>query len=462
MATYLLYLLLAGLGLVIAALVIVALVTLVISLPLIVVILLQALGVIRRVPLGYNFRNLAVRWRTTLLTGLAFTLVVAVVLVLLEFVNGLYALTQASATPGNVMVLADGATDEVFSDLGYGDIAQLATRPYIKTAMVPSVDRERPVSLVSWELYQIVSHEIPNSTRRRFIQVRGIEEPVVSALVHDLSLKEGGKWFDPGAGVETVAGDREPYVQGVVGEGLARVMGHDRGKETMGIGDTFQLGPRKWVVVGIMNSNGKTFDSEVWAKRKVVGEMLRKDTRSTAVIRVADGLDPAQTAREMTQEFKSPAIQAQTEAAYFDSISQTNQVFLYACLGVAAISAIGGIFGVMTTMFAAIAQRTRDIGVLRILGFSRWQVLVSFFLESLLLALIGGIIGCAVASLFHGVSATSQISAGQGGGKSIVLKLIVDGRLLGFGLLFSLAMGCIGGLLPALSAIRLKVLDSLR
>jgi hypothetical protein len=459
MTTYLLYLLLIVLLLVLAGLVFMAATALLISLPLVVAVLLQAVGIVRRVPLEYNVRNLAVRWRTTLLTCLAFTLVVGVVLVLLAFVNGLYALTQASSNPGNLMVLADGATDEVFSDLGYGDITQLETRSYVKRVPLSQVDKGRPVSLVSWELYQIISHEIPNSTRRRFIQVRGLEEPVVSALIHDLSLKDG-KWFDPGAGVQTAEG--ESHVQGVLGEGLARVMGRDRGKASMAIGDTFQLGPRKWVVVGIMNSNGKTFDSEVWAKRKVVGEMLRKDTRSTAVIRVADGLDPAETAKEMTQEFKSPAIQARTEADYFDSISQTNKVFLYASLGVAAITAIGGIFGVMNTMFAAISQRTRDIGVLRILGFSRWQILVSFFLESLLLALIGGIIGCAIAYLFNGLSATSQISAGQGGGKSVVLKLIVDGRLLAFGLLFSLAMGCIGGLLPALSAIRLKVLDSLR
>jgi hypothetical protein len=462
MMTYLLYLLLAVLGLVIASLVIVAAVALLISTPLIVLLLLQAVGLIRRVPLGYNIRNLAVRWKTTLMTGLAFTLVVGVVLVLLAFVNGLYALTKASAVPGNLMVLADGATDEVFSDLGYGDITQLETRSYVKRASIPEVTTDRLVPLVSWELYQIVSHEIPNSTRRRLIQVRGLEDPVISAFVHDLNLKPGGQWFDPGAGVQTIGGDKEPHVQAVLGEGVARVMGHDRGKETMAIGDTFQLGPRKWVVVGIMNSNGKTFDSEVWAKRKVVGEMLRKDTRSTAVIRVADGLDPVQTAQDMTQDFKSPAIQARTEADYFESISQTNQVFLYASLFVAAITAIGGIFGVMNTMFAAISQRTREIGMLRILGFSRWQVLSSFFLESLVLALIGGLLGCALAYLFNGLSLTSQISAGQGGGKSVVLKLIVDGWLLGFGLLFSLAMGCIGGLLPSLSAIRLKVLDSLR
>ena len=153
---------------------------------------------------------------------------------------------------------------------------------------------------------------------------------------------------------------------------------------------------------------------------------------------------------------------ARTEVDYFDSLNATNQQFLYAIIGVAVFMAIGGIFGVMNTMFAAIAQRTRDIGVMRILGFARWQILVSFFLESLLLALVGGLLGCAIGLLANGWSATSMMSSGAGGGRSVMLKLVVDARILGWGLGFSLLMGCIGGLLPALSAIRLKVLDSLR
>jgi ABC-type antimicrobial peptide transport system permease subunit len=263
--------------------------------------------------------------------------------------------------------------------------------------------------------------------------------------------------------VQAVAGGgNEQYVQGVLGEGLARELGRDVHKPSLVPGDTFSLGPRKWVVVGVMKSAGKTFDSEVWAKRKVVGEMLRKDTRSTVVVRVADGLDPEQVAKDITANFKTPPIQARTEKAYFDSLNSTNESFLWGVIAVAVLIAVGGIFGVMNTMFAAIAQRTRDIGVLRLLGFARWQILVSFFLESLLLALIGGGLGCALGSLANGWSATSQLSSNTGGGKSIVLIMVVDARILGVGLGFSLVMGCIGGLLPALSAIRLRVLDSLR
>src|SRR5262249_36343038 len=141
----------------------------------------------------------------------------------------------------------------------------------------------------------------------------------------------------------------------------------------------------------------------------------------------------------------------------------TNQQFLVAIIFVGIVMAIGGVFGVMNTMFAAISQRINDIAVLRILGFAPWQVLVSFLLESLLIALAGGLLGCAVGSLAGGWTASSIVSGGQGGGgKSVVLKLTVDSTILTAGLLFTLIMGGLGGLLPALSAMRLKPLESLR
>ena len=153
---------------------------------------------------------------------------------------------------------------------------------------------------------------------------------------------------------------------------------------------------------------------------------------------------------------------AQPETEYYEKLNNTNQQFLYTIVFIVIIMAVGGVFGVMNAMFAAVSQRTKDIGVLRLLGYARWQVLTSFFLESLLLAVIGGLLGCAVGCLGHGWTATSIAGSGAGGGKSVVLKLIVDWRILSVGLGFSLLMGAVGGLLPALSAMRLKPLESLR
>src|SRR5439155_23031672 len=132
-----------------------------------------------------NIRNLVVRWRISLMAAMAFTLVVGLMTVMLAFVNGMYKLTENSGVPANVLVLADGATDEVFSNLGYGDIT--------KIELEPGVQRDadnRP--LASWEVYVLVNQPIADAPeggrRRRFIQVRGIEDPGRSGQVHRLAL----------------------------------------------------------------------------------------------------------------------------------------------------------------------------------------------------------------------------------------------------------------------------------
>ena len=455
------------------------------------VVTLQLTGVIRKVPYSYSVRNIVVRWRITFMTGLAFTLVVGLMTVMLGFVNGMYRLTASSGVPGNVVVLADGATDELFSNLGYGDIKELELHP-----LIVRDDDNKP--LASWEVYVVVNQpiavrkcpvcgqlapvdrfgqklmphgepECPGSgtsvtgTRgRRFLQVRGIEDPARSGLVHGLGLHEGGRWFNQ-AGVEPVPGTKgETAIQAVIGEGLARELGPDQNKKSLEVGDYFELGPRKWIVVGILKSGGSTFDSEVWSKFQIVGEQFGKRTYTTCVVRAADK-DAAMTlAKDLSDNYKKPAVTASIEEEYYSRMNTTNVQFLYAILIVVATMAVGGVFGIMNTMFAAISQRTKDIGVLRILGFAPWQVLLSFFFEAVLLAMVGGLLGCAVGLLSDGWTASSIMSSGQGGGKSVVLRLTIDARILGAGMVFSLALGCLGGLIPALSAMRLKPLDAVR
>jgi ABC-type antimicrobial peptide transport system permease subunit len=162
-----------------------------------------------------------------------------------------------------------------------------------------------------------------------------------------------------------------------------------------------------------------------------------------------------------SNEYKKAAVSSQVEKTYFSNLSTTNQQFLAMAIVVSVIMSLGGIFGVMNTMFAAISQRTKDIGVLRLLGFKRWQILVSFLLESLLLALIGGAIGCALGSLCDGFTANSVVT-GQGGGKFVVLRLTVDASTLAVGMMLSLSMGLLGGMIPAVGAMRLSALNALR
>lgn len=418
---------------------------------------LAALALFGRVPLRYNIRNLVVRWKTTLTTALAFTLVVALMTVMLAFVNGMYRLTQGSGQPGNVIILSDGATDETFSNLGYRDVTEIEWHPAVLRD-----DKGKP--LASWETYVIVNQPIPGATtgrKRRFLQLRGLDDPVRSGAVHGLPLKPGSAWFSP-AGVQPLKDKGAVVIQAVLGEGIAREFGKDIGRETLEVGDVFEVGPRRWVITGILDSGGSTFDSEIWAKKQLVGPLFGKETYTTIVLRTAGAEEAKAAAADLKKNYKKSAVNALRETDYFESLNRTNVQFLVAIVFVAIVMAVGGTFGVMNTMYAAISQRTKDIGVMRIIGFSRWQILVSFFLESVWIALIGGVLGAAAGSICDGWTASSIVGSGQGGGKSVVLKLVVDADIILGGILFALAMGCIGGLLPALTAMRLKPLDAVR
>src|SRR5262249_14125706 len=242
-----------------------------------------------------------------------------------------------------------------------------------------------------------------------------------------------------------------------------RELGHELNKERLEVGDLFKLGPRPWIVRGIMKSSGSTFGSEVWAKAGYVSQLYGKFAVSSLVLRTADAATAEAVVKDVNTKFKKSALAAQVETDYYSKLSATNQQFLGAIIFVTIIMAIGGIFGVMNTMFAAISQRRKDIGLLRILGYARWQVLGSVFLQPLVVALVCGLCGCALGYLANGWTATSLVTGGQGGfGKTVVLKLVVDANTLAAGLVVTLFMGAFGGLVPSLTAMRLRPLESMK
>jgi putative ABC transport system permease protein len=430
-------------------------------------VIVTALLIAGKVPLSYNLRNLRVRWKTTLATALAFTVVVALLMVMHAFATGIQRLSQGSGQPGNVIVLSDGASDELYSNLPMSESSDLARQVGVLRDAAG-----RP--LCSREVYVLINQPVSGPegqrSKHRFLPIRGVEEPDVSALVHGLELS-AGTWFSQAGVREVSAEDQEKtgtasayaHVEAVLGEGLAREFGRERDKESLAVGDLFPLGPRQGVVVGIMRGAETTFGSEVWAKRQKVGEIFGKDNIYTSIVLRTNGPAGAkQLAEWLSRDFKKAAVSAMTEPEYFAKMAEANQQLLGSIYFVAGIMALGGVFGVMNTMFAAIRQRTSDIGVLRILGFARWQVLMSFLLEALLIAALGGLLGCAVGYLINGVNTNSVVGTSGGGVKRISFHMIVDGNTLAAAVLFTLIMGLLGGLLPAVSAMRLKPLDSLR
>jgi ABC-type lipoprotein release transport system permease subunit len=403
------------------------------------------------VPLRYNFRNLVVRWKTTLLTALGFMLVVALLEVMLAFVQGLVALSKKTGPEGNVIVLRFGTNDELMSEL---DIDVVKSAMDSQWRQQDAVLRDGEVLRVSPEVYSLATQELPKSSPEarseyRFLQIRGVDDPEIAGRVHGLGLLAGGRWFDRRAGDEMV-----------VGEGLARTIG-------LKVGDTLEPKPGiVWKVVGVLDTRGSPFDSEIWAKREEVGREFGKDNEQkkfyTSVVVSTPNLRTAEKVAEVMRADTSVSVNALTERKYYEELSKGNAAFMFAALFIAAVMGVGGMFGLMNTMFAAVSQRLNDIGVLRVMGYTRGQILLSFLLESLLLALVGGGLGLLLGYLVNGVEQTGMISSGAGGGKFVVFKMTVDAWVLKLCVGFTLAMGLLGGLLPALSAMRLKLLDTLR
>lgn len=510
--------------------------------------LVPRLGYIGKLLARYNARNIVVRWPITLMLLAAFTLQVGIVVVMLSFVRGLETLTAGSSVPGNVIVLSEGSTDELFSNLGYRDSSDVERHPLVLRD--PDDPDARPMA--SWEVYVVVNQPLPapiiNGRRlgcrfngetlelasvqsggplataglktgdtltrwggrslagqddlrmvlaglqagnvaveasrekapvtaqvnlaslfrlersRRFLQVRGIDDPARSLRVHNLKLVSGNPFSQAGVRPFGEGDSRRTAVEAILGEGIARTLGSDMDKPSLEPGDMFSLGDstQPFVVAGVMGSQGSTFDSEIWAKQSLVGRKFGKDGYSTIILRTAGPAEAAALAKDLSDNFKKASLRARTEAEYYESLNQTNQQFLIAIMFVTVVVAIGGILGLMNTMFAAISQRTKDIGVLRILGYSGFQVMAAFLFEAMLLAVVGGLLGCAAGALGDGFTASSIISSGAGGGKNVVLRMTVDSPILMAGMGTAIIMGFLGGLLPALNATRVRPLEALR
>lgn len=471
---------------------------------------------VSKVPLSYNVMNLKTRWLTTILTVGSFTLVIGILVAMLAFVNGMYAMTESSGQPGNVLIMSEGSTDEAFSNLGFADASEIETQEGVARD-------EEGRSLVSRETYLGIGQQVLDRKtgyiKRRFLQVRGVDDPEMSAKVHGLKLTGGSEYFSS-SGVRQIDDSGNTAIEAMLGSAIARELNTDRTEEMLAnakrkdrldVGDTFMIGERTWYITGIFESSGTVYDTEVWTRQSQVGPLFgksnyttfcvrarpdyRKDQRDELIVRRNQEADKAfadakklkeedksapNPKREVVRskftdeewgaellkdyfsnEYKKAAVSSQVEKTYFSNLSTTNQQFLAMAIVVSVIMSLGGIFGVMNTMFAAISQRTKDIGVLRLLGFRRWQILVSFLLESLLLALVGGAIGCVLGSLCDGLTANSVVT-GQGGGKFVVLRLTVDASTLAIGMMMSLLMGFLGGMIPAIGAMRLTALSALR
>jgi putative ABC transport system permease protein len=383
-------------------------------------------------PINYNIRNLIARKTTTLLTALGIALPVAILLVVLALVAGLQTAFQASGSPQHVLVLRQGTNAELNSSVSrqqYQDIK-------FKRGIAPLNNGEPAASL---ELVQVVNLPSVDAPDGMNVTVRGLT-PAGFEMRHQIQLS-AGRMFTPG--------QREV----VVGKAVAkRYPGlRLRGRVTFARGE--------WEVVGVLDGGQSALNSEIFGDlHQIASDYNRPDALSSVLIRAENPMAAQALINDITSDVKLN-LRAMTEVAYYEQ--QTTASLPIKMLGmlVCTLMAVGSAFAVMNTMYAAVARRAREIGTLRVLGFSRGSILLSFLLESLLLALLGGGLGCLL------VLPLNNVTTGIGSFvtfSEIAFTYRVTPQVMLAGLLFALVLGALGGVLPAFGAVRKAILVALR
>jgi putative ABC transport system permease protein len=384
------------------------------------------------IPISYNYRNLLVRWKTTVMTACAFMLVVAAVVIMLAFVGGIESVCASSGQPENVLVLSRGGRDEVTSTLDKGQAIRIENTP----GVLRSSGTGEGELLASRELYMNIGCRVPADGPYQLLQVRGVTP--VAFDVHTQVKVTSGRMMRPSQS------------EIVVGRGLQRQRG-------IQLGEKYTIGPKEWTVVGIFDANSSTFETEVWVDLTELAGAVRRDGSYSAIVLRTHSGAAARKLVDMIANNRSLSVTAQTESNYYAKIAEEAGFLRTASLVIAGFMAVGAAFGITNTMFAAISQRVKDIAVLRILGFAKPDILVSFLLEALLIAALGSVIGIGLSYLVNGVSLTTAI-----GSKSVAFAFAVNRRAIITSVIFTFVTAFLGGLLPAMSAMRVTPLESFR
>ncbi|HWO89899.1 MAG TPA: ABC transporter permease [Gemmatimonadales bacterium] len=385
-----------------------------------------------KIPLIYNVRSLLQRPVSTALTALAIGMVVAVFVAMLALANGFRAALVRTGSPENAIVLRRGANDELSSGLTRDDVRTVSSFAHVATG-----PDGRP--MLSAEVYVLL-----NLTRRDGFGIGN----VVARGVNERA-------FEVRRGIRVVAGRRfnSGASEVIVGTRIAQRF------QNMDLGDTLEFGGRRWRVVGHFEADGSAFESEVWGENEQFMPVFRGEVFQSVVFRLADPAAFEDAKRAMEADPRLQVTVRREQDFYVNQSAMLTTVLSVLAVVITSIMAIGAVFGAVNTMYAAVATRSSEIGVLLTLGFKPRSVLASFLAESAVIAAVGGALGCVGALPINGLvtSTTNWASFSE-----VAFAFRVTPALLLSGMIFSVVMGLVGGFFPAWRAARMPVVEALR
>lgn len=385
------------------------------------------------IPFAYNARSVLRRPWSTLATAVGIGLVVAILVLALALANGFQQSLVESGSPNNALIMRTGADSELSSGIDRNGIAILRAMPQVAVS-----GDGRP--LFTSDLIVLVNQDRRGgSGGSSNVTIRGVAGEAMA--LRDQVKIVAGRAYRPGSS-ELVVGTRIAN----------RFVG-------FGVGDRVKLGQRQFDVVGHFSAGGTAFESEVWGDVAVLSPVLRDGNYSSATFRMKD---PAQFAALEKALESDPrlGVQVQREDRYYANQSEGLATTIrFMGIFIVLIMAIGAIFAAMNTMFAAIGARTREIATLLTLGFGPGSVMSSFVAESVLIALGGGVLGCLLALPVNGMATSTTNFATF---SEVAFAFRITPLILGIGILFSLVLGVVGGILPAWKASRLPLAAAMR
>jgi putative ABC transport system permease protein len=382
------------------------------------------------IPISYNLRNLVVRKTTTLMTALGIALTVAVLLAMMALIGGLRATLSASGDPLQIVVMRKGSESELVSNFTRGQFQDLKFKPGIAR----HTSGEPMASLEVLTVINLASADNPDGMN---INVRGLG-PIGLAMRPGLKVS-AGRWFE--------SGKREV----VVGKSIAGRY------PDAALGKRLTFGRGEWQVVGIMDAGQSAANSEIFGDlNQVSSDLQRVEVLSSALVHATDSASASALLNSINDDQRLN-MNAVSEKEYYARQTESAAPIQFLGVFVSIVMAVGSAFAAMNTMYAAVARRSREIGTLRVLGFSRGSILFSFFVESVLLATLGGVLGCLLVFPLNGV--TTGIGSNF---SELAFAFRVTPEIMLAGIAFAAALGAFGGLFPAVNASRREILTALR
>lgn len=385
------------------------------------------------IPPSYTIRNLINHKVTSTLTILGVTLVVFVFAAVLMLAHGLFKTLVATGADDNAVVIRKASQTEVTSIISGEQADIISSFPEIKTGADGKAE-------FTEELYTIITMPKRDESGTSNIAVRGVTEKSMT-LRPEIKITSG-RMFNPGT-AEVITG--------------TSVANRFKGAQ---VGETVRFNARDWTVVGTYDAGGTAFDSEIWGDIRQMQDAFRRGNYiSSMTFKLSDPSQISSIESRIENDPRLP-LEVKPEKDYYAAQSKATTMFIMIVgIAVCVIFSFGAIVGAMITMYSAVANRTKEIGTLRALGFSRISILWSFLFESIVISLVGGTLGLVAASFlkFIQVSTVNFNTFTE-----LAFNFALNGPTVVTTLIFALAMGIIGGFLPAVRASRLKIVDSLR